>query len=203
MTVYITLNQIRKAQPCTDGWKKVLKAHEHLGMDTPFPLSSVLESNDLADTLWCFGAIDNKEIPQRFALWCARQVETEDSKKALDVVEQYLDGKATKDELIVTSRAVDYAAYAADAAADAADAACAACAACAAVDYAVDAADYAAVDAACAVCADYAARRAADAARCAAYAARRADYAAAADAACAAADAARQAQVAKLKEMLS
>lgn len=159
MTVYITLNQIREAQPCTDGWKKVLKAHEHLGMDTPFPLSSVLESNDLADTLWCFGAIDNKEIPQRFALWCARQVETEDSKKLLDVVEQYLDGKATKDELIAARRAAAdaYAAYAA-AAADAADAAAAAgCAVCAA--YAARRADYAAYAAAAADAAAAAAAR--------------------------------------------
>ncbi|MCW6550374.1 hypothetical protein NFB56_16165 [Yersinia ruckeri] len=174
--ITITLNQIRAASPCTSGWKKVLKAHEYLGMDTPFPLSSVLESNDLAYTLWCLGALDNKEIPQRFALWCARQVETEESKKVLDVVERYLDGTATKDELIAARRA----AYAADAAAAYAAAA------------AANAAAYAAAAAA-----------AAAAANAAAYAAAAAAANAAAYAAAAAAAYARQAQVAKLKEMLS
>lgn len=122
--ITITLNQIRKAYPCASGWKQVLKAHKHLGMDAPFPISNVLESNGLADTLWCFKALDNKEIPQRFALWCARRVETENSKKALDVVEQYLDGKATKGELIAAANAAanaanyaNYAYYAANAAA--------------------------------------------------------------------------------------
>ena len=175
--ITITLNQIREARPCTDGWKKVLKAHEHLGMDTPFPLSSVLESNDLADTLWCLGALGNKEIPQRFALWCARQVETEESKKVLDVVERYLDGTATKDELIAARRAYA-AARRAYAAADATAVYAAVYAATAAADAAVAVADaaVAVADAAVAV----------------------AVYAAAADAA-----AVRQAQVAKLKEMLS
>ena len=170
--ITITLNQIREASPSVSGWKKVLKAHEHLGMDTPFPLSSVLESNDFADTLWCLGALGNKEIPQHFALWCARQVETEESKKLLDVVERYLDGTATKDDLIAARRAsvaaasAAYAAYAA---------------------YAASAAAYAAAYAASA----------------AAYAASAAAYAASTAASAAAAAAVRQAQVAKLKEMLS
>ena len=146
--ITITLNQISEDLPCTDGWKKVLKAHEHLGMDTPFPLSSVLESNDFADTLWCLGALGNKEIPQHFALWCARQVETEESKKLLDVVERYLDGTATKDDLIADDLIADASA------ADAAVAAVAAVAAAAAADAAVAAASaarraaYAAADAA-------------------------------------------------------
>ncbi len=121
--ITITSNQIREASPCAGGWEKVLKAHKHLGIDTPFPLSSVLESNDLEDTLWCFNALDNKEIPQRFALWCAREVETEESKQWLDVVEQHLDGNATKDEFIAARRAAYAAADAAYAAADAAYAA--------------------------------------------------------------------------------
>jgi hypothetical protein len=178
MTIMITLNQIRAASPCAGVWKKVLKAHEHLGIDTPFPLSSVLDSNDLADTLWCFRVLpDHINIPKRFAIWCVRQVQhlmTDDrSVNAIDVAERYLDGNATLDELkIAIAAAADAIAAAADAIAAAYAAAIAAAAAAAA---AADA--YAAAIA-------YAAYAAADAA----YAAADADM--------------RQKQIAQLREMI-
>jgi hypothetical protein len=127
MPVMITLNKIRAGSTCVDGWEKVLKAHEHLGMDTPFPLSSVLESNNLEDTLWCFEVLPEYiEIPKRFAIWCARDVqhlmEDERSVNAVNVAERYLDGNATLEELkaaraaAATDAATDAAALAARAA---------------------------------------------------------------------------------------
>lgn len=104
MPVMITLNKIRKILLCADGWENILKSHEHLGMDTRFPLSNILDSNDLNDVLRCFIEIPEYiEIPKRFAIWCARQVQhlviDEHSVNALDVAERYLDGDATLEEL--------------------------------------------------------------------------------------------------------
>jgi hypothetical protein len=130
MTVMITLNKIRAGSPCVGGWQKVLKAHEHLGMDTEFPLSSVLESNGLKDTLLCFEVLPEYiEIPKRFAIWCARDVqhlmEDECGVNAINVAERYLDGNATWEELRAAAYATTVdAALAAYAAVDAYAAAC-------------------------------------------------------------------------------
>ena len=88
-----TLNAIRKHEPCTDGWKKLLV---HLGKteadDEPLDLITVLDSNGLDDALWCLRAVDGcgREI-RLFAVWCARQVEhlmtDQRSRDALDVAE--------------------------------------------------------------------------------------------------------------------
>lgn len=56
-----TLNGIRACHPCEDGWEKLLK---HLGKtkadDEPLDLLTVLESNGIADALWCLRAVDQK-----------------------------------------------------------------------------------------------------------------------------------------------
>jgi hypothetical protein len=129
MPVMITLNKIRAVSPCVAGWEKVLKAHKYLGMDTEFPLSSVLYSNNLYDTLWCFYVLpEHIEIPKRFALWCARDVQhlitDEICINVLDVAERYLDGNATGEELEAAVNAAN-ACYDAVAVAVAAAVACA------------------------------------------------------------------------------
>jgi hypothetical protein len=141
MPVMITLNKIRAVSPCVAGWEKVLKAHKYLGMDTEFPLSSVLYSNNLYDTLWCFYVLpEHIEIPKRFALWCARDVQhlitDEICINVLDVAERYLDGNATGEELKAAST---YAVLAAGAAITAAcgDVAATVRASCVASTYAV------------------------------------------------------------------
>ena len=71
-----TLNAIRAASPCPDGWTKLLK---HLGKtsadDEPLPLLTVLDSNGLDDALW---VLDNTKCDPRlarhFGAWCAEQV---------------------------------------------------------------------------------------------------------------------------------
>ena len=102
-----TLNRIRAAQPCADGWEKLLT---HLGKtkadDEPLLLESVLDSNGLDDALWCLRALDQKVWGpncRMYAVWCAKQVEhlmTDDrSKNALVVAQRHALGMATDTEL--------------------------------------------------------------------------------------------------------
>ena len=103
--MFTTLNKIRKQGPCTDGWEKLLRS---LGKtkadDEPLSLLTVLDSNGLNDTLWCFRAVDGFEKEMRlYAVWCARQVQhlmtDPRSLAALDVAERHALGKADDDEL--------------------------------------------------------------------------------------------------------
>jgi hypothetical protein len=103
--MYTTLNKIRAWSPCYEGWIKLLK---YLGKtkadNAPLSLLTILDSNGLDDTLWCFRAVDGYEKEQRlFAVWCARQVQhlMTDSRfiAAIDVAERYANGTATKAEL--------------------------------------------------------------------------------------------------------
>ena len=71
-----TLNRIREAKPCADGWTKLLK---HLGKDKaddePLHLLTVLESNGLDDALWVLSyAMPDDRLARHFQAWCAEQV---------------------------------------------------------------------------------------------------------------------------------
>ena len=70
-----TLNEIRAADPCHDGWTKLLR---HLGKtkadDEPLPLLTVLESNGLDDALWCLRVPSLERLSRHFQAWCADQV---------------------------------------------------------------------------------------------------------------------------------
>jgi len=185
--IKITLNQIRAHDPCADGWAKVLKAQGGTGadFDSPFPASSILDSNGLDDTWWVLRCLPEYGSLWRLcAVWCARQVQhlMTDPKSidALDVAERHAKGLATDQELR-----------------DAARGAIAAMAAARAAGYAVR---YAEGDAAWA-----AARAAGDAARGGAIAAMAAAWAAreaAGDAAGASREAMREKQAAKLRQIL-
>jgi hypothetical protein len=215
--ITVSLKQILEKSPCLEGWAKVLHGQgkitkvqldeclesEHVPMsysklacDTQFPLSAILESNDLSDCLWALRCADNQYYPlmRKFAVWCARQVQhlmkDQRSLDSLDVAWRHSDGLATDQKMAAAwDAAWDAAMDAAwDAAWDAARAAARAAAWDAAWDAARAAARAAAWDAARA-----AARAAAwDAARDAAWDAARA----------AAWDAARDAQAEKLKQIL-
>lgn len=104
--ITITLQQIRDKSPCHDGWQKVLKANGGSKADfsKPFPLSSILESNDLDDTLWTLQCLPEYHwLWRKFAVWCARQVQhlmtDQRSIDALDVAWRHSDGLATDEEL--------------------------------------------------------------------------------------------------------
>ena len=77
--INITLQQIKDAHPCENGWKKVLKAHGGLNADLnkPFQLSSILDSNNLDDTLWVISNVSElseyDHLWRKFAKWCALQ----------------------------------------------------------------------------------------------------------------------------------
>lgn len=108
---YTTLNEIKKHEPCRDGWQKLLTA---LGKtkadDKPVSLKFILESNGLDDALWALRAVADIDRDARlFAVWCARQVQHLMTDKrcldALDVAERFANGKATQDELTAASDA--------------------------------------------------------------------------------------------------
>ena len=79
MTTYTTtLNAIRAASPCKDGWEKLLS---HLGKtkadDKALPLLTILDSNGLDDALWVLSNAmlpEHDRLSRRFQAWCAEQV---------------------------------------------------------------------------------------------------------------------------------
>lgn len=127
--MYTTLNKIRKHSPCSSGWSKLLS---NLGKtkadDEPLSILTILESNDIADAIWCLRAVDGHDKTiHEFALGCARMVEhlSDDVrvKACNDTLEAFLDGKATNEQLDAAWAADRAAAWAARAARDAARAA--------------------------------------------------------------------------------
>lgn len=71
-----TLNIIRAARPCEEGWTKLLKG---LGKtsedDKPLPLLTILDINGLDDALWCIDADPALErLKHHYQAWCAEQV---------------------------------------------------------------------------------------------------------------------------------
>ena len=115
-----TLNRIREASPCADGWKKLLDA---LGKtqadDEPLSLVTILGINGLDNAIWALRCVDDQAQVRRYAVWCARQVQhlmtDPRSLAALDVAERHADGQATDEEL-AAARAAARAASAASAA---------------------------------------------------------------------------------------
>ncbi len=72
-----TLNEIRKHQPCSEGWEQLLK---HLGKttadDKPLELVEILKSNGIQDAAWCLRVLldENKYLIRLFAAACAESV---------------------------------------------------------------------------------------------------------------------------------
>ena len=79
MTTYTTtLNAIRAASPCMDGWEKLLS---HLGKtkadDETLPLLTVLDSNGLDDALWVLSRAmqpEHDRLSRHFQAWCVERV---------------------------------------------------------------------------------------------------------------------------------
>ena len=122
-----TLNKIRRALPCKEGWEKLLA---NLGKtkadDEPLPLTTILDSNGLEDCLWALRTVpEHDSLWRKYAVWCARQVEhlitDERSTLALDVAWRHSNGEATDEDLVAAEAAAEAASW--DAARDAARAA--------------------------------------------------------------------------------
>ena len=100
-----TLNKIKENSPCKDGWKKLLKyLNKTEADDKKLKIKTIIKSNGVDDAVWCLRTVEGyeKEI-KLFAIFCARQVQhlMTDSRsiRALDVAEDYVNGKATREEL--------------------------------------------------------------------------------------------------------
>ena len=105
MQLTTTLNKIQMCNPCSKGWRKLLK---YLGKtvadDESLPFSVILDSNGLEDALWCcHTAPEHNRVWRLYAVWCARQVQylmtDQRSLNALDVAEKHANGQATDKEL--------------------------------------------------------------------------------------------------------
>lgn len=70
-----TLNHIRDAHPCAEGWRRL---RTYLGTDfsddAPLDVLTVLDSNGLEDALWVVNTLPDKKLAQHFQAWCAEQV---------------------------------------------------------------------------------------------------------------------------------
>ena len=79
MTTYTTtLNAIRAASPCKDGWEKLLS---YLGKtkadDEPLELLTILDSNGLDDALWVLSYAmqpEHDRLSRHFQAWCVERV---------------------------------------------------------------------------------------------------------------------------------
>jgi hypothetical protein len=100
-----TLNSIHKHRPCERGWATLL---EYLGKTLPddetLSLATILDSNGLADAVWCLRTVPGTSRDARlFAVRCARMVKHKMGAphvfNLLDVAERYAHGTATATEL--------------------------------------------------------------------------------------------------------
>ena len=108
--ITITLAQIKEYSPSASVWSKVFKANktffggDDADLNKPFPVSSILDSNGLEDTLWALRCLPEYNVLWRkFAWWCAVQVKDyagdDRVSRCLEVVKRYCEGLATDEEL--------------------------------------------------------------------------------------------------------
>ena len=71
-----TLNRIRAASPCREGWTKLLSSQgKTKADDDPLDLLAVLDSNGFDDALWVLSyAMPDDRLARHFQAWCAEQV---------------------------------------------------------------------------------------------------------------------------------
>jgi len=107
-----TLNEIKKYNPCNNGWTKLLK---NLGKtkadDELLSLMYILESNGIRDAIWCLKSIKGEDRKIRlFAVACVREVEhLMGDKKSIHILntsERFANGEATEEELFESVNAV-------------------------------------------------------------------------------------------------
>lgn len=109
MTITVTLGAIRARGPCLSGWSKLI---HYLGgihkvkMGEPFPLSVVLDSNDLVDTVWCFYALGTKTRKRLTCLFLADCLDHAAKRRrnrwltdAADLLRRYERGEAKRVDL--------------------------------------------------------------------------------------------------------
>ena len=115
----VTLAALREEGACLAGYNKVVRAVQgqefsdsdreretyiHFAHKDPIPLILIVESNGIDDALWALRCVPGCDRDARlFAVWCARQVQHQmtdaRSTAALDVAENFANGRASNDEL--------------------------------------------------------------------------------------------------------
>jgi hypothetical protein len=97
------LNDIRAAKPCEKGWYTLLKGMKDFGPNTYFPVTRILDTNGVQDTLWSLRACTPKVVLRRActrlairfakdALWIFEHECHGDDRprKAIEAAEQWL-----------------------------------------------------------------------------------------------------------------
>jgi hypothetical protein len=115
MTTTITLEQIRNANPCKEGWKKLLSS---VGSATSVSIGDIAISNGAQDALWATRCLPSSE--RRNVIRCIMpavkraSTHTTDARVAacISALERWLEGDDTVD-LKAAAYAADAAAYAA------------------------------------------------------------------------------------------
>ncbi len=108
-----TLNEIRKYEPCESGWIKLLTyLNKTKADDDPVSFITILESNGIRDALWCLRVLPSYDLKvMEFKLKCARRVEhldgSREAKRTLDIVEKFINGESSIEDL----RKAAYTAY--------------------------------------------------------------------------------------------
>jgi len=145
-----TLNEIKKHNPCADGWPKLLKSlNKTKSDDKELDLMDILKSNGIKDAVWalrCFDYLDYclflADVAESVLHIYERKNKSKAPRSAIEAIREYRLGKIGKVQLKKAAYTAADAAYAATAdAADAAYAAAYAAAYDAAADATADAAD--------------------------------------------------------------
>jgi hypothetical protein len=127
-----TLRRIRACSPCRPSWRRLCRAvggEQAYGLDTPLPLTRVLNVLGLPDATWACRALDADDLPRvaDFARRCALRVAhlggTAAAATVADRVAAAADDAETAAEAARTATAADAARAAAKAAYAAAEAA--------------------------------------------------------------------------------
>ena len=102
----ITTEMILDKHPCPDWTEK--RIAKHIGKGKTLLQIAKLKL-DIPDIFWCITQFLPDDLNRKFAIWCARQCETNipEIKNYIDVIEKYYAGKATREEL----NCADWAAY--------------------------------------------------------------------------------------------
>jgi hypothetical protein len=97
-----TLNKIKEHKPCKEGWEKLLKSlNKTKADDEELSLLTILDSNGIKDTLWCFRAVEGIEpLARKFSKWCALQnitlIKSYCSEEQYNTIITYLNSNTTE-----------------------------------------------------------------------------------------------------------
>ena len=116
--IYITLDQVKRSNPCPTTWNRILEIpripkHDYSKV---FPLSEILTSNVIDDTLWCFRSLPKYSgVLDNFALFCIKEIDVHirDRKvhACINILEEFLTGSTSLRELRTAIADADEYAY--------------------------------------------------------------------------------------------